>query len=58
MTVWNPSATRTPMRLVRLNASRSGTESSVIIGPAMVSQAMGLSVEKVGSPKDPNDWFA
>ena len=58
MTVWKPRATSTPMRLVRPKASRRGTESSVIIGPAMVSQARGLSVEKVGNPKDPNDWFA
>ena len=58
MMVWKVSATSTPIRRVRLNASRRGTESSVSIGPAMVSQAIGLSVGKVGNPKDPSDWFA
>ena len=56
--MWKVSATSTPIRRVRLNASRRGTESSVSIGPAMVSQAIGLSVGKVGNPKDPSDWFA
>ena len=58
MMVWKVSATSTPIRRVRLNASSNGTESSVSIGPAIVSQAIGLSVENVGSPNDPSDWFA
>ncbi len=58
MAVWKPSATSTPMRRVRVNASRIGTDVSVAIGPMTRSQPRRVPCSTLGSPKEPSDWLA